>query len=161
MPRKGQVNEFWHVASLITDRLCQNNTNPDNRDAIFKKVMAQLSRLSGTRAKVHYDVSLVYLAWEALVEKALKEEWPDLPSVLAVVRSYPKTAPAWIEAWPQKVVDNIEPWYESLAHDTYVRKYAPILRIMGWTYKWQSESAQFDGTRLTHDEVRELGLLGE
>jgi len=161
MTRKGQVNEFWHVASLITDRLCQNNTNPDNRERIFKITLGQLSRLCGSKAKVKYDLALVYLSWEALADKAIKEEWGDIPSVLAVIRSYPKTAPAWIEAWPQSVVDNIEPWYESLAHDTYVRKYAPILRLTGWTYKWQSDTAQFDGSRLTFDEVRELGLLGE
>lgn len=152
-PRK--PNPFYLTAVLITDRLCPDGVaHPKERADMLTKTLAGLSRLCGLSAKQHgwpvYDLTLVYLSWMALCDRAICEDWGNLPSIEKIRKSYSKDGKPWIEAWPKMVLSNVPPVWDSQLHDDYVRQNAPMLRLVGFQYK---------GKRLLDSELEELGLL--
>ena len=162
---KGVVNPFFITASLITDRICPDGVaHPAERERVLKIQMAGLSRLCGNGAKKRdwpvYDLTLVYLAWSALADKAICEDWGKFPNVEAVLRSYTKSGKPWIEEWPKNIMADMPPVWDSKAHDDYIREHHDMLRLLGFRYRgWSTSESQFDGSRLTYSEVEAMGLL--
>jgi hypothetical protein len=101
-----------------------------------------------------YTYSEVYLAWEALYERYLDEQdtgiWKHPPTLLGVAYG----ATPWIETWRKEITENIPPVWDSYSHDSYIKKYAYVLRTVGFKY-----GAVGQTNRLSLEEVTELGLL--
>lgn len=164
-PKKERpVREDYVLATLYAEKLFP--TPPEGvedrhgrqRDGAVRMALKHFSDLCGNGAKKKgykvYAYAEVYLAWEALYEKYLDEQdtgaWRNPPTLLGVAYG----SNPWIETWRKTIMDEMPPVYESFMHDSYVKKYAHVLREFGFRY-----GATDQPNRLRRDEVAELGLL--
>lgn len=164
-PKQRKPNPLFLTAVLITDRLCPDGvSHPAERERVLAIQLKGLSRLCGTTAKKNdwpvYDLKKVYLAWMALADKAIVDDWGKLPNVEAVTHSYSKTGKPWIDEWCESILSEMPPVWDSKNHDDYIREHWDMLRLVGFQYRgWSTESSQFDGSRIPYSEIEEYGLL--
>jgi hypothetical protein len=153
-----QASQMAIFAGEVRDLMVAKGADARNSDGLLKAIMKQLSELSGERAKRGghkvYSIEEVREAWLVLCEKN-EAEGRTIPLPKSVLFG----TPPFIEAYQQRIIDDMPPVWDSCAHDQYVGKHYKTLKKYGYRYTWLREEDQFNGSRITFQNAQEMGIV--
>lgn len=137
-----RINPRWELAARIAEEM--GNATDSN----IKRTLKEMKTVESEGI----DLEDAIECWRWLRER---EDFPiDQARLITVL----KGSPTYIDQWEKSVFDNMPPVWETYQHDMFVLRYALFLKKRGWKYQWSTWESQFDGSRITYQRAKELGL---